>query len=259
MLEVTAAQLDTFIATFIFPAARILGLMAATPLFNNRMIPMRVRLIIGLVITVAVIPMLPPLPVVSMQSWYALLIMAQQMLIGIAAGFLVRLFFAAVDIAGEMIGLQMGLSFAVFFSPQTGGQSSVIAEFLGLFTLLLFVAMDGHLMVIQIISASFEWLPIGQSPASSAWIFIVRHASVMFAFGVLLALPLITTLLITNIALGVLTRSAPQLNLFAVGFPVTLSIGFIMVFLCLNLFAPIIFTIFERSFLAVDELLRVMH
>jgi len=259
MLYVTAAQLDLWIASLMFPAARILGLIAAAPLFNNRMIPARIRLTTGLVIAVAVIPALPPLPEIPLQSWYALGLLAQQVLIGIAIGFTMRLFFAAVDLAGEMIGLQMGLSFAVFFNPQTGGQSSVVAEFLGLVNLLVFLALNGHLMLIQIIATSFEWLPIGDTHLqSSAWMLLARYVTVVYALGVLLALPMVAALLITNIALGVLTRAAPQLNLFAVGFPVTLSVGFFVLLFSLSIFAPMAQHIFERAFAAINELMRAM-
>ncbi len=259
MLQVTAAQLDLWIASLMFPAARILGLVAAAPLFNNRIIPARIRLSVGLVITIAVIPALPPMPEIPVQSWYALAVLAQQALIGIAIGFMMRLFFAIVDLAGEMIGLQMGLSFALFFNPQTGGQSSVVAEFLGLLNLLIFLALNGHLMLIEIIATSFEWLPIGVTePHAAAWSLLVRYASVMYTLGVLLALPMVAALLITNIALGVLTRAAPQLNLFAVGFPVTLSVGFFVLLFSLSLFAPMAQRIFERAFAAINELMRVM-
>lgn len=259
MLQVTAAQLDTWLGSLMFPLARILGLIAAAPLFSNRLISARIRLAMGVAIAVAVIPALPPLPEIPTQSWYALGVLAQQALIGIAIGFMMRLFFAVVDLAGEMIGLQMGLSFAVFFNPQTGGQSSVVAEFLTLMNLLVFLALNGHLMLIQIVVGSFEWLPIGAPmPASSAWSLLVRYATVMYMLGVLLALPMIAALLITNIALGVLTRAAPQLNLFAVGFPITLSVGFAVLLLSLSVFAPMAQRIFERAFAAIDELLRVM-
>ncbi len=259
MLSVTAAQLDAWVNGLMLPLARILGLITAAPLFSNRAIPVRARLVTGLAIALAVLPVLPPMPPVPADSGLALAMLAYQALIGVAIGFTMRLMFAAIDVAGEMIGLQMGLSFAVFFNPQTGAQSVVVADFLGLLTLLIFLALDGHLMLIQAVVSSFEWLPVAE-PASrpGAWSLIVRHGSVMFATGLLLALPMVAALLITNIALGVLTRAAPQLNLFAVGFPVTLSVGFIVLLLSLSTFAPIAQRIFERGFLAIDELMRAL-
>jgi flagellar biosynthesis protein FliR len=258
MLSITAAQLDAWVTTLIFPLARLLGLMASAPLLSNRTVPARIRLALGLAVAMAVVPVLPPMPAMPADSWLALLILVQQMMIGVAIGFLMRLFFAAVDIAGEMIGLQMGLSFAIFFNPQTGGQSSVVAEFMGLLGLLIFLALNGHLMLIQVLVMSFEWLPIGTTPNAGGWLLVVRYAAVTFASGVLLALPLIAALLITNIALGVLTRAAPQLNLFAVGFPVTLSVGFTALLLSLSAFAPMAQRLFEKGFRAIDELMRAL-
>jgi len=258
MLSVTAAQLDGWLAALMFPLARLLGLMASAPLLSNRLVSARVRLGVGLAVAMAVLPALPPMPQVPTDSWLALGLLAQQALIGIAIGFMMRLLFTAVDIAGEMIGLQMGLSFAVFFNPQTGGQSSVVAEFLGLLTLLIFLALDGHLMLINVLVISFEWLPVGAGTNESGWLLIVRYAAVMFSSGVLLALPMIATLLITNIALGVLTRASPQLNLLAVGFPITLSVGMALLFVSLSFLAPVLQRLFEIGFDAIDQLLRAL-
>jgi flagellar biosynthesis protein FliR len=258
MLSITAAQFDAWLAAFMLPLARLLGLVSSAPLFGNRGVPPRIRLAAGLAIAMTVLPALPPVPPLPADSWLTLAILVQQALIGIAIGFLMRLFFAAIDVAGEMIGLQMGLSFAVFFNPQTGGQSSVVAEFLGLVALLVFLSLDGHLMLVKVLVASFEWLPVGAETDRSGWLLIVRYAAVMFASGVLLALPLVAALLTTNIALGVLTRAAPQLNLFAVGFPVTLSVGMLVLFISLSAFGPMLQRLFEVGFDAVDQLLRAL-
>lgn len=258
MLAVTAAQLDAWLAALMFPLVRLLGLFASAPLWSNRGIPVRVRLAAGLAMAMAVLPALPAMPTIPTDSWEALAVLAHQFIIGASIGFMMRLFFAAVDLAGEMIGLQMGLSFAVFFSPTTGGQSSVIAEFLGLITLLVFLALDGHLMLVQVMVATFEWLPVGAATAADGWLLIVRHASVMFAAGVMMALPMVATLLIANIGLGILTRAAPQLNLFAVGFPVTLTVGFLVLLLSLGLLGPVLQRLFEQGFTAIEALISTL-
>lgn len=256
MLAVTAAQLDAWLAALMFPLVRLLGLFASAPLWSNRGIPVRVRLAAGLAMAMAVLPALPAMPAIPTDSWEALAVLAHQFIIGAAIGFTMRLFFAAVDVAGEMIGLQMGLSFAVFFSPTTGGQTSVIAEFLGLLTLLVFLALDGHLMLVQVMVRTFEWLPVGSATAADGWLVIARSASVMFAAGVMMALPMVATLLIANIGLGILTRAAPQLNLFAVGFPVTLTVGFFVLMLSLALIGPMLQRLFEHGFDAIETLIR---
>lgn len=258
MLAVTSTQLDAWIAAFVYPVARILALMLAAPVFSNRGVPRRIVLLIGLAVALALAPTVPPLPAVSPASAAGVLILAQQILIGIAMGFAVRIVFAAVDLAGELIGLQMGLSFAVFFDPGTSGQTPVVAEFFGLLATLIFLTLNAHLMMLAALSASFQLLPIDLAPVSAvSMAMLARWGTTIFAAGVLLALPLIAALLITNVALGVLTRAAPQLNLFAVGFPVTLMVGFGVLFLSLHLSAPVLERMFEQGLSALDQWMRV--
>lgn len=259
MFSVTSGQLDLWVASLMFPVARLLGLIAAAPLFNSRGVPVRIRLALGLAIAMAVVPALPPMPAIPSGSWLALIVLAREALLGIAMGFILRLVFAAVDMAGELIGLQMGLSFATFFDPEAGGQTIVLGEFLGLLASLMFLGLDGHLMLVDIVVRSFEWLPVGAGPLGRGGLaFVAHHGITVFAAGFLLALPLIATLLIANIALGVLTRAAPQLNLFAVGFPVTLTTGFVVLMLALNAFGPVLRHLLEQGFEAVDQLLRAL-
>ncbi|MDD3676127.1 MAG: flagellar biosynthetic protein FliR [Thauera propionica] len=257
MLSVTAAQLDAWLAALMFPLARILGLFASAPIFSNRGVPARVRLAIGLGVAIALLPVMPPMPDVPPSSGVGLAIFGQQIFIGVAIGFMIRIVFAAVDMAGALIGMQMGLSFAIFFDPDAGGQTAVLSDFLNLIATLLFVAVNGHLLMIEALVRSFEWLPVGtEIVRAEGWGYIARAGLTVFAAGLLLSLPVIGVLLVANIALGVLTRAAPQLNLFAVGFPVTLTAGFIGVLLIMTNFAPVLQTLFERGF---DEIGRMLE
>jgi flagellar biosynthetic protein FliR len=257
MLSVTAAQLDAWLAALMFPLARILGLFASAPIFSNRGVPARVRLAIGLGVAIALLPAMPPMPDVPPSSGVGLAIFGQQIFIGVAIGFMIRIVFAAVDMAGALIGMQMGLSFAIFFDPDAGGQTAVLSDFLNLIATLLFVAVNGHLLMIEALVRSFEWLPVGtEIVRAEGWGYIARAGLTVFAAGLLLSLPVIGVLLVANIALGVLTRAAPQLNLFAVGFPVTLTAGFIGVLLIMTNFAPVLQTLFERGF---DEIGRMLE
>jgi flagellar biosynthetic protein FliR len=256
MIEVTAAQLDAWIAALMFPLARLLGLFSSAPVFSNRGVSVRVRLAIGMGVAIAVLPVLPPMPQVPPGGGLGLAIFAQQIFIGIAIGFMMRIVFAAVDMAGALIGMQMGLSFAIFFDPDAGGQTAVLSDFLNLLATLLFLAVNGHLLMIDILVRSFEWLPVTAAPVNAAgWGFIARTGLTVFAAGLLLAMPIVAILLVANIALGVLTRAAPQLNLFAVGFPITLTAGFIGVLLIMNNFAPVLQSLFERGFDSIGVLL----
>ena len=149
MIEVTAAQLDAWLAALMFPLARLLGLFASAPVFSNRGVSVRVRLAIGMGVAIAVLPVMPPMPQVAPGGGLGLAIFAQQMFIGIAIGFMMRIVFAAVDMAGALIGMQMGLSFAIFFDPDAGGQTAVLSDFLNLLATLLFLAVNGHLLMIE--------------------------------------------------------------------------------------------------------------
>lgn len=257
MITLTSAQLEAWLATLMFPLARVLGLFAIAPIFANAGIPRRIRLVVGLVVTFALIPGLPTVPAISPGSWTGIFIIAQQMLIGILFGLTLRVVFAAVDIAGEMIGLQMGLSFAVSYDPQNAGQSAVLSEFLGLLTMLIFLAMNGHLLTLSVLAESFHLLPIGTSPISSRSLAaVVSWSAVLFSAGVLLALPVVAALLIANIAMGVLSRVAPQLNLFAVGFPVTMVSGFVVLTISLPYFGTAMERLFDQGFVTLRGIIQ---
>ncbi len=260
MLTVTDAQLDAWLAAMMFPLVRILGVISSAPLFGNRGVSIRVRVAIGLGIALAVLPALPPMPDVSPGSGVGLAIMAQQFLIGVGMAITMRIIFATVDVAGELIGLQMGLSFAAFFDPDSGGRTAVIAEFMGLVTSLLFLALNGHLLIVDVMIRSFEWLPVSTTPLhGDGWMVAVRFGATLFSAGLLLAMPILATLLVVNIAMGVLTRAAPQLNLFAIGFPVTLGAGFLILMLTMEAFAPTMQYLFNIGFESVGELMQALR
>jgi flagellar biosynthetic protein FliR len=257
VLTFTSAQLDAWITAFIFPLARIFGLLASAPIFNNVAQPQRIRLAVGLVITLALVPVLPPMPAVPAGSWIGFAILAQQIIIGVLLGFTLRIAFAAIDVAGDLIGMQMSLSFAVFYDPQNAGQTPVIAEFLGLLAMLIFLALNGHLLTLSVLVESFKLLPITATPfGAGGFASMLAWSSVLFSAGLLLALPLITALLIANLAMGVLARVAPQLNIFAVGFPVTLTVGFIVLMFSIPYFGAAMERLFDQSFRAMAAVLR---
>jgi flagellar biosynthesis protein FliR len=246
MLTLSTAQIDAWIAFYAFPLARILGMIVTVPLWSTAGIPRRTRLILGFAITLAIAPALPPMPVVQPASLAGLWILAQQILIGIAMGFAARVVFAAVDMAGTFIGFQMGLGFATFFDPLQGAQTPVLSEFIGLLALLLFMAFDGHLLYISTVAQSFHAIPVGpEALAAGSWKNLAELGSKIFSAGLLLALPVIVALLIVNVALGVLTKAAPQLNLFALGFPLTLMGGFVGVAVSLNYISEPLHALFD--------------
>lgn len=260
MLVFQSAQLEAWAAAYLWPLARILGLFAVAPMFGNQGIPARIRLIAGIAIALAIVPTLPSMPSLPLASWAGLLTIAFQVLIGVVMGFAARLLFTAIDMAGELMGLQMGLGFAVFYDPGSNAQTPVIADFLGAIGMLMFLAMNGHLMFIDALARSFTLIPVGPDPlAAQSMRGLLGWGGYLFGTGVLMALPLVVALLVTNLALGVLSRAAPQLNLFAIGFPVTITAGFAMLFLCLSYIAPNMLALFEHaseSMLGVAQMAR---
>jgi flagellar biosynthetic protein FliR len=217
----------------------------------------RIRLILELSIALALAPALPPMPAVPAGSWVGLVIMAQQMLIGMVMGFTLRLVFAAIDMAGELIGLQMGLSFAMFYDPMSSSQTPVVTEFISLFATLIYLVMNGHLLTLSALAESFSLFPVStQFFAVKGLGAMLAWAATLFSAGVLLALPMITALMIANLALGVLTRVAPTLNLFAVGFPVTIMAGFTVLTLSLPYLGAALERLYAQSFSALGLVMR---
>lgn len=257
MLSITSAQLDAMLLAWVYPLMRVLGLITSAPVFGNRAIPLRIRVAVGMALTLVITAALPPAPNVQPGGWLGLGVLVQQVLIGVSMGFVIRLAIAAIEVAGEVIGLQMGLSFATFFDPSSSAQTAVLAELLSLITTLAYLAMNGHLLLIDALVHSFEFLPIGGTTLSgNGWHLLARLGTAVFSTGVLMALPLVAALLVTNIALAVLTRAAPQLNIFAVGFPVTSTVGILILLLSMDALAPVLQQLFDNSFSVLGQLFR---
>jgi flagellar biosynthetic protein FliR len=241
MISVTSAQLDAWLIAYVWPFVRILALIGSAPLLGNPSVPARVKIGLAVVVSVIVAPVLGAMPQVPPGSAVGLLILAQQVAIGLAMGLAMRIVFTAVEMAGQLIGLQMGLGFATFFDPQNGAQTPVMGQFLGMLAILAFLGLNGHLFMIEALVQSFRELPVVALPFSAfGWKALVSWGGEIFLAGVLLSLPVIAVLLITNIALGIMTRAAPQLNLFAVGFPIMLAAGMLVLTLTLPYFAPLL-------------------
>ncbi len=234
MISFTDTQLYAWLAGLIWPLARVLGLLGTAPLFGQATIPAPAKVGLGMAITVLLMPVLPAMPAVEPSSPAGLLILAQQILIGMSMGFVMNLVFMAVDLAGSLSGLTMGLGFASFYDPQTRGQSNAINQLLAILMTLSFLQLNGHLALLTVLAESFRSLPVGQWPHQGVFWQAAIWGGTIFSAGVQLSLPIITTLLIANLALGILTRAAPQLNLFGIGFPLTIGIGFVAMLLSLD-------------------------
>ena len=248
MISISSAQIDAWIAAFLWPFLRILAVMMSDPLLGHRSIPLRVRIGFAFMLAVLVASTLPPPPRVELGSAMGLMIAAQQIMVGAAIGFTMRLVMGAIEMGGTLVGLSMGLGFANFFDPQNSAQVPVVAQFMGLIGILIFFAINGHLMVISGLVESFKVLPISAVPFSAAGFQALALAgSQVFVIGVVLSLPVMAALLITNVGMGVMSRAAPQLNLFAVGFPITLFAGFAMLLMSLPYLAPHLLRMYEEG------------
>ncbi len=209
---------------------RISAMFVSVPLFSIQAVPPRVRLILSVVITLVVMPLIPPLPPVEVFSSTGFMIAIAQIMIGLTSGFILQLVFAVVVFAGQAIALSMGLGFSTMVDPQNGQQVPVLAQLYTVTTTLLFIGLDGHLLLIQMLADSFKSLPIGVDGIDKAGIWsILEWSSRMFGGGLLLAMPVVAGLLLVNVIFGVASRAAPQLQIFSVGFPVTLMLGLMLV------------------------------
>lgn len=241
MLTITSAQIAAWLAAFGWPFARILAVVATEPIFGNRAIPAMVKVAFAAFLTMAAAPAFEAAPKVDPGSWAGLFILMQEIVVGIAIGFSMRLFYSATEMAGSFIGLQMGLGFALFFDPQNSGQTPIVAQFVGILTILVFVSMGGHEMVILSLMESFSALPVGADPVSGAGFRQVAElGGMIFRAGMWLALPVVGSILVVNLSLGIMTRAAPQLNIFAVGFPITLGLGFVVLLFALPYMTPLL-------------------
>jgi flagellar biosynthesis protein FliR len=255
MINVTSMQLEAWLAAFIFPLARILALIASSPVIGNKQIPARVKVGLAMLITFLIAPTLNIQPDIEASSGMGLFILVQQILVGLAMGFSMRLIFTAIEMAGDIMGMQMGLGFASFYDPVNATTTQVIAQFLGIIAALAFLSMNGHLYMLSTLAESFRVFPIGtQLPAANAMHTLALWGGSIFSHALRLSLPLIGALLITNLALGILTRSAPQLNIFAIGFPITLVVGFITLLLTLPYLAPMLEVFMQAG---QDMMLRI--
>lgn len=255
MLNFSSAELNALITGFLWPLTRILGLIAAAPLFSNGSVPRRVKVGLGILLAMIVTPGLQMPAGLEPMSLQGLLILVQQLLIGLAMGFSMRIIFSAVELAGEVSSMTMGLGFATFFDPQSRGRSNAVSQFLGLLLLMVYLAANVHLALLETLVNSFRTMPITVGPLTGNITEQVVHwAGRIFSAGLQLSLPIVAALLITNIALGILTRAAPALNLFGIGFPITLAIGFAMLGLILPYLATPLANLFSETLITIRQL-----
>lgn len=253
-MQFTNADVMSWMAMYLWPLFRIAALVSVSPIFGAQNVPVRVRVGLSLAITLVVAPALPPMPTVDPVSSTGLVIIVQQILIGLTMGFALRLVFSAFVLAGQIIGQTMGLGFASLVDPQNGVQVPVVSQFYLILTTLIFLSLNGHLILIEVLSGSFTTLPVGEHGITTNGLWgIVIWGGQVFSGAVLVSLPAMTALLVVNVAFGVMTRASPQLNIFAIGFPVMILLGVLIMMMTLPVLIPQLTYMMNEAFIVIQQ------
>lgn len=233
MSTVQLAQIQGLIGSLLWAMARVGGVCLTAPVFGDSVLPRRLRLGLAMMLAFVLAPLAPT--TVDPMSADGVATMATQLLMGAAIGFVLKLAFEAVSLGGQLVGQSMSLGFAETVDPRGGGSSPVLSQFYLLMVTLLFLAMNGHLQLISLLADSFRALPPGQPVIDTKSLYaVVSFATHLFAGAVRVALPAMTSLLMVNIGFAAISRAAPSMNLFAVGFPITVTLGFVALWLSLR-------------------------
>ncbi len=226
-MEYAIPDLTQWVSRFLLPLFRISAFFMVVPMIGTQLVPARIRLGFAVAITLVVVPLLPrPFDGFDGLSMSLYVAIAQQLLVGFTLGFFVQVFFQVFVLGGQMISSQMGLGFASISDPTNGVSVVVLSQFYTMLTMMLFLSMNGHVVLIDVIVDSFRVIPVGELGLQTDTLWRVAvSGGWMFAGAVLMALPALIAILIVNFAFGVMTKAAPQLNIFAIGFPFTMIFG----------------------------------
>ena len=230
MITLTTGELESWIAQLYWPFVRIGACLMIAPAFAAIAVPARIRVVLAGSIALVVAPLVPAPAGIVPFSAQGLVVTVQQLVIGAALGFALQIIFDAVTMGGQLLANSMGLSFAFNVDPMHGAETPALGELYGILVLLTFLALDGHLRVIEVLADGFRTLPVGTAGlgADGLWR-LIGWGTQIFAGALAIALPGVTALTIVHLAFGVVSRAAPALNLFAVGFPVSLVCGLVIV------------------------------
>lgn len=256
MITLTTGQLEAWIGQLFWPFVRIGACFMVAPAFGALFVPARVRLVLAGAVALLVAPLVPVPTDIAPFSWAGMLVTIHQVLIGVALGFALQVLFDAVAMGGQLLANNMGLSFAFNVDPMRGTGTAALGQLYALLVMLTFLALNGHLVLIEVLVDGFRTLPIGQTGLGTAQLWtLVTWGSQIFSGALAVALPGITALLIVNISFGVMSRAAPTLNLFAVGFPISLVFGLAIALVGLPALQSSFMRLLDQGFLLVRALL----
>lgn len=258
MFYLTDVQIAEFVGRYLWPLFRITAVFMSMPILGTRVVTARVRIVLALCMTWLIVPLLPPLPAVPPLSLDSGIIILQQVIIGLSIGFFLQVVFQVFVLAGQFMAMKMGLGFAAMNDPASGVSVTVLSQYYLVLTTLLFLSMNGHLVVFQMLLESFTTLPIStEGIGLEVFWQIAISGSWLFSRALLIALPVLTSLMIVNLAFGVMSRAAPQMNVFAVGFPITLVFGLVIIWFSMPSFLPNYQRFVEEGFNALYHFLRI--
>ena len=249
-----------YIFTFFILLIRVGGVFLVAPVLSSETVPRMIRLYLAVLITLILYNVVPAVRYdLNLNVAYYFLIVAKELMIGMLLGMVPRVMFAAIDFAGTIIGFQMGFSMANVVDPQSNAQVSIISSFKTLLATLLFVVVDGHHIFLEALAASYELIPIGSFLFSEGKIDILLELTgTIFTVGLRLGSPVIVALLFTNVIMGFTARSIPQLNVFVVGFPLTIGLGFIFLITGMPYYTKAVSQLFIATKYGVIDLLQIM-
>lgn len=257
-MNFTEDELLNYLASFIWPFFRVSSMFITVPIFSINSVPARIRVMAGLLITLVVLPTLPPMPTIDLFSPQGWMVTIQQLALGMTAGFILQMVFSFMLFAGQTIAYSMGLGFGTLVDPATGVQVPVIAQLFVISSNLLFLAGDGHLLLIEMLAQSFHTMPVAALGMEMGDLWrIIAWSSQIFAGGLLLALPVMTALLFVNLSFGVASKAAPQLQIFGVGFPITILLGMVLIWVGLPTMLEGFTEMLHESFGLISQLLRL--
>ena len=233
-MVISDVQIMQWLSAFIWPFIRIGAFVMSAPIIGTRALPLRIRLMFALGLTVVLAPVAAPAAVIAPMGADGFLVALNQIMIGATIGLVLRLTFFVFEFTGQLVAQQMGLGFAAMVDPTSGAQVPVLSHLYIVLATLLFFVFDAHHALIELLAQSFTFVPVGVGSLTAAGADVVlAWSSGLFVSALLLALPVLVALLVINLALGVIVRAAPQLNIFAIGFPVMILIGVVLMMLTL--------------------------
>lgn len=233
------STLESMLRSFLWPLFRISSMFMSMVIIGSYIISKVKRALLAFAITVLVYPVLPPMPEVPLLGFEAIIITVNQIIIGLAVGFISRLVFETFIVGGQIVAMSSGLGFAEINDPSSGITVPAVGQFFLMLATLLFLSMDGHLMMLKIIIHSFETLPVSTEGISLPGIQeVINFGSLMFSAALMMALAAVISLLLVNLSFGILTKVAPTLNIFAIGFPIILTFGLLILWFTIGGFLP---------------------